>query len=193
MANSTATPNLLTDPGYLFWAPLASAVPTMTVVGSVFTDAWPVAWINLGATLDGNKISKQLNVQPRYAAEFIDPIQQATVSRDGSISFALLNFTLTNLKKVMNGGSLTVVSGTGTTQLNTYTDPTPGQETRCMIGWESQDATVRFVAYQTINATQIDIGNAKAPAMASIPTQFHFEVPASGQPSQWWTAGTVRA
>jgi hypothetical protein len=193
MTNSTATPNLMTDPGYLFWAPAATAAPANTVVGSVFTDTWPVAWINLGATEAGNTIGYQLQVQPRSAAEFLDPIQQATVSRDGSIAFNLLNFTLTNMKKVMNGGSLTVVSGTGTTQLNTYTPPLPGQEVRCMIGWESLDATVRFIAYQTINATQVNIANAKSPAMAALPTQFHFEVPSSGIPFQFWSAGTVRA
>lgn len=193
MTNSTATPNLLTDPGFLFWAPLATAVPAMTVAGSVFTDAWPGAWINLGATVDGNDINYQLQVQPRSAAEFLDPIQQATVSRDGSIAFNLLNWTLTNLKKVMNGGSLTVVSGTGATQLNTFTPPLPGQEVRCMIGFESLDATVRFVAFQTINAVAIDIANKKSPAMAALPTQFHFEVPSTGIPFQFWSAGTVRA
>lgn len=193
MANSTATPTLLTDPGFLFWAPLGSSAPTNTVTGSAFTDSWPVAWINLGATEAGNTIGYQLQVQPRSAAEFLDPIQQATVSRDGSIAFNLINWTLTNVKKVMNGGSLTVVSGTGATQLNTYTPPTPGAEVRCMIGWESLDATVRFIAYQTINATQINVANAKAPAFATLPTQFHFEVPSSGIPFQFWSAGTTRA
>ena len=193
MANATAVPTLLTDPGFLFWAPLGSSVPAMTVAGSVFTDAWPVAWINLGATEDGNEIAYQLQVQPRSVAEFLDPIQQATVSRDGSIAFNLTNFTLTNVKKVLNGGTLTVVSGTGATQLNKYTPPVPGQEVRCMIGWESLDATVRFVAYQTINATQVKMANKKTPAFATLPTEFHFEVPSSGNPFDMWSAGTVRA
>jgi len=192
MANSTATPNLLTDPGFLFWAPVSSAAPSNTVAGSVFTDAWPVAWINLGATDSGSDFTYQLQVQPRTVAEFLDPIQWATVSREGKMAFALKNWTLTNLKKAMNGGSLTVVSGTGATTLNTYTPPTPGAEVRCMIGWESLDATVRMIAYQTINASQITMSNDKAPASVSIPVEFNFEVPSSGIPFQFWSAGTVR-
>ena len=43
-------PNVLTDPGYLFIAPLLTTLPTNTVAGGVFTDAWPVAWLPLGAT-----------------------------------------------------------------------------------------------------------------------------------------------
>jgi hypothetical protein len=38
-------PNLLTDPGFLFSAPLGTALPTHTVAGSKFTDAWAAAWV----------------------------------------------------------------------------------------------------------------------------------------------------
>jgi hypothetical protein len=60
---STATPNILKDPGYLFWAPLGSSEPTNTVLGSVFTDSWPVAWINLGATRDGSEFNYSTAVE----------------------------------------------------------------------------------------------------------------------------------
>jgi hypothetical protein len=124
MANSTATPTLLTSPGYLFWAPLASTLPTNTVAGSVFTDSWPVAWINLGATDDGSTISYESKVEAINVAEFFDPIQWVTTGREGGIAFALASWTLNNLKRVLNGGSLTVVSGTGATALNKY-EPLP--------------------------------------------------------------------
>lgn len=192
MANSTATPILLTDPGFLFWAPLASSVPTNTVTGSAFTDSWPVAWINLGATDNGATFNYTTTVEARSVAEFLDPIQWATTSRNGNFAFNLASFTLSNLKKALNGGSLSVVSGTGATTLNSYTPPTPGQEVRCMIGWESLDATMRIVAYQTLNAATISAAFQKAPAYATIPTQFNFEVPSSGTPFQVWTAGVAR-
>ena len=97
MANSTATPTLLTSPGYLFWAPLASTLPTNTVAGSVFTDSWPVAWVNLGATDDGSTISYESKIEAVKVAEFFDPIQWVTTGREGGIAFALASWTLNNL------------------------------------------------------------------------------------------------
>ena len=189
---STATPNLLQDPGYLFWAPLASSVPTHTVAGSVFTDTWPVAWINLGATVEGSAFNYETSVEPTYVAELFDPIRFSTIERTGNIAFALADFTLANLKRVLNGGSLTVVSGTGATTLSKFEPPTPGSEVRSMIGWESLDATVRLVAYQTFQGGAAELAFRKRPEFTSIPAQFNFEVPSSGVPFSVWSAGVAR-
>lgn len=190
---TTATPNILTDPGYLFWAPLATAVPTNTVAASKFTDAWAVAWINLGATENGSQFTYSSTVEAVSVAEFFDPIKYATTARSGNFAFNLADYTLANLKKVLNGGALSVVSGTGVTQLNTYTPPAPGAEVRAMIGWESLDSTVRLVCYQTFQGGEVASAFRKAPALSVIPAQFNFEVPSSGIPWQMWTAGTARA
>jgi|SRR5689334_18620939 len=190
---STATPTLLNDAGYLFWAPLASTIPTMTVSGSKFTDAWPGAWLSLGATEEGSTFEYQINVEAMSVAEFFDPIKYATTARSGSFAFSLADYTLTNLKRAMNGGSLTVVSGTGATQLNKYQPPTPGNEVRAMIGWESLDSTVRVICYQTLSSGTISSQFRKAPDKALIPCTFNFEVPTSGIPFEFYTAGTARA
>ena len=86
---ATATPNVLTDPGYLLIAPLSTAVPTNTVAGSVFTDAWNVAWINLGATTEGSTFSYSSTVEPIRVAELFDPISYRTTERAGTIAFNL--------------------------------------------------------------------------------------------------------
>ncbi len=190
---TTATPNILTDPGYLFWAPLGSSEPTNTVAASKFTDAWPVAWIPLGATEDGSTFSYSSNVEAIHVAEFFDPIKYATTERSGSFAFNLADYTLSNLKRAMNGGTLTVVSGTGATALNSFTPPSPGNEVRAMIGWESLDGTMRIVCYQTLQGGNVEMAFKKAPAIALIPTEFNFEVPSSGTPFKMYTAGTARA
>ena len=136
---TTAVPNLLQDPGYLFWAPLASTEPTNTVTGSKFTDSWPVAWISLGATEAGSTFNYSSEIEAVRVAEFFDPIKYATTERSGSISFAMADWTLNNLKRALNGGAVTLVSGTGATALNKYEPPAPGAEVRAMIGWESLD------------------------------------------------------
>lgn len=192
MANATVVPNILTDPGYLFWAPLGSTTPANTVTGSKFTDTWPVAWVNLGATQDGSEFSYATKVSPILVAEFLDPIRQVPTEREGHMAFMLANYTAANLKLALNGAVTTVTGTTGTT-LTTIVPPTPGSEVRSMIGWESTDATVRIVAFQTFNDVDIKIQFKKAPNIATIPTQFDFEIPQGGQPFTIYTAGVARA
>lgn len=186
---TTAVPTVLTDPGYLFWAPLLSTVPTNTATASKFTDAWPVAWISLGATEDGTEFNYESRVEAITVAEFFDPIKWSTTERSGSFAFNLADYTLANFKRAMNGGTITTTGATGT-EVNKYTPVSPGQEVRAMIGWESLDGTLRIVAYQTINGGTVKSAFKKAPSIAVIPCQFNFEVPAAGQPFEMWGTST---
>jgi hypothetical protein len=178
----------------LYIAPLLSAVPTNTVVGSVFTDAWPVAWLSLGATKEGSTFNYGSTVEPMSVAEFFDPIRYATTERAGNMAFALANFTLHNLKRAMNGGvgAITPTSGTTTTTLGLFEPVAPGAEVRVMIGWESNDNTTRIVIRQTIQGGEVALEFQKAPAFAGIPTTFNFEVPPSGAVFSMYSAGAAR-
>ena len=191
---AVAVPAVLTDPGYLFIAPTATAAPTHTVSGSVFTDAWAAAWIPLGATEDGTQLSYSSTVEPITVAEFFDPIKYSTTGRAGNIAFNLANFSLSNYRRALNGGiaALTPTSGTGATALYTVAPPTPGAEVRCMIGWESLDNTVRLIGYQCIQGGEVASAFRKAPSLALIPCTFNMEVPASGTPFNLWGAGATR-
>src|SRR5215207_2264566 len=106
MPATLAQPTILTDPGYLFWAPLLSALPTNTVAGSVFTDSWPVAYKMLGATEDGSEFNYETKLEAINVAEFFDPVRWATTERNGSFAFNLASYTMENLKRALNGGTL---------------------------------------------------------------------------------------
>ena len=192
---AVATPSVLTDAGYLFIAPLATAFPTNTVAGSVFTDAWAAAWIPLGATAEGSTFSYETSVEAVTVAEFFDPIKYATTGRNGSIAFALASIGASNYKRALNGGpsAATPTSGTGATALYTVEPPTPGNEVRVMVGWESLDNTVRLICPQTIQGGTVESAFRKAPDMALIPCTFNLEVPASGKPFSMYYAGASRA
>jgi hypothetical protein len=168
-------------------------LPTNTVTASKFSDAWAVAWISLGATEEGSAFSYTTEVEAVRVAEFFDPIKWSTTDRSGNFAFNLADWTLANVKRAFNGGSLSVVSGTGATQLNLYEPPDPGAEIRAMIGWESLDSTVRIIARQTINAGEVTSAFRKAPDLALIPCQFNFEVPTAAKPFAIYTAGVSRA
>lgn len=195
MPNTTPTPLLLTDPGFLFAAPLTTALPANTVAGSVFTDAWPAAWINLGATEDGSEFSFSSTVEPIRVAEIFNPIQYAVTEQATSLAFSLANITGHNLRRAFNAGTgnLTVVSGTAGTTLSKLSPPTPAQIIRSMIGWESLDATTRLIGYQVINGGEITMAFKRAPEKALIPWQLNFEVPISPVvPFDVFIAGTAR-
>lgn len=187
---TTAVPTVLTDPGYLFWAPPGTAAPANTAVASKFSDAWPVAFKSLGATEDGSEFNYETRVEAITVAEFFDPIKWSTTERSGNFAFNLADYTLSNLARALNmNPSAITTTGATTTEVNKLTPAAPGAETRCMIGWESLDGTMRLLAYQTINGGTIKSAFKKAPSIAVIPCQFNFEVPASGVPFDIW--GTV--
>ena len=193
MANPALTlPALLTDPGYLYWAPPGSALPTPVSTASVFSDTWPVVWIPCGMTVGGTDFEANTTVSPIEAAELIDPIAYRTTARTGTLTFALLSLTATNLAHAFNGAA-TVVTGTGATTITKLDPPEIGTETRGMIGFESLDSTFRFVAYQVFNSGSIKLSFNKAPATASIPWTGMLEKPASTQPWSMWFAGAARA
>jgi hypothetical protein len=179
-------------PGYLFWAPLLTAEPANTVVGSVFTDAWPGAWIPLGATEEGNELSTEIETDRAYVAEYLDSVKTLTTTRTTTISFNLYNTHLQNYKRVMNGGTIATVSGAGTTLLSSYLPVQAGLEVRCMIGWESSDNTERAILYQTLNVGSVTERRRKGAEYNVFPAEFTTEVPTSGISIKRYTAGTVR-
>lgn len=184
---------IATDPGFLFWAPIGSTEPANTVAGSVFTDAWPGAWIVLGVTKDGHEFDWQTNTDKVEAAEYLDPLKYVSTDRTGSVKFELLNMTASNFKRMLNGGVL-AVTGSGATQLNTYTPPPFGTEVRAMLGWESLDATERVIWRQCFNTGQLQTKRAKGANNASMPVEFTVELPTSlALPWSYLSAGTVRA
>jgi len=185
-----ATPNLLVDPGWLFYTTIDTVTPTFAAAASKFTDAWPAAWLPLGATVEGSTFAYETTVEPMTVAELLDPVKYATTGRSGSLAFALADYTLTNLKRALNGGTITT-TGTGVTAINSLALPTPGQEVRAQIGWESADSTVRIIFYQLLSSGSIEMAFQKAPDFAQIPITFNMELPpAQTQPFKPYTTST---
>jgi hypothetical protein len=182
---------LSTGPGYLYLAALGTSLPANTVVGSVFTDAWPGGWNLLGITKQGHEFDYTIGTTPIEAAEYFDPLQIVTDTRSALIKMELQQVHATNMKNSLNGGTLTV-TGSGTTQLNAYTPPAPGSEVRCMIGWEATDNTERLIMEQCFQTGSLAIQRQKGASNATLPVEFTAELPASGFPFRYYTAGTLR-
>jgi hypothetical protein len=182
---------LAQGPGYLYYAPLATALPANTVVGSVFTDAWPGGWLAWGVTREGSEFQYTVDTDTITAAEYFDPLVIVTTGRAAQITFEVMLLSATTMKRALNGGGATT-SGSGTTLLTTVTPPAAGAETRQMVGWESQDNTERLVMEQAFNAGTLTIARKKGADNAGITLEFHAELPASGNPFIYYTAGAAR-
>ena len=191
-APTIVKPTLLTDPGFLYTAPIGTTLPANTVIGSVFTDTWSAPWVWLGVSTTGSVWHYNITTAAIDGAEILDSLAYRTTGRTATVDFALMSYTATNLALAWNGASKTV-TGTTTTTLTAVNPPLPGQETRMMVGWESLDGTVRKIAYQCINSGDIAETFAKAPAATSIPFTLNCEIPASPTvPFTTFTAGLAR-
>jgi hypothetical protein len=179
-------------PGYLFRAVLGSAVPTNTVIGGVFTDAWPAAWIPVGATRDGSQFNYELTTEDVVVAEYLDPLATDETGRNIGVGFDLANITDKSYLLAMGGGSSSTVSGSGATLLTKVSPPAVGGSTATMIGWESQDYTQRVVYYVCKQSGNIQWSNTKTPNYQSFPLTFKVNQPTSGNPFDIWIAGATR-
>jgi hypothetical protein len=191
-APTIVRPQLQGDPGFLYYAPLGTTMPTMSVTGSVYTDVWTAPWVWLGVSTTGSVWHYNITTAAVNGAEILDDLQYRTTGRTSSVAFNLMSYTATNLAIALNGATKTVTGSTTTTSTK-VTPPLPGQEVRFMLGWESLDATVRKVAYQCINSGDIAETFAKAPATTDIPFTVNCEIPASPVvPFETWFAGVNR-
>lgn len=177
--------------GYLFYSALGTSVPANTVVGSVFTDAWPGGWNALGVTREGHTLNVDVDTDAVEAAEYVDPLLNVVTGRTITAEMELMQINLTNFRRTFNGGTLST-SGSGTTLLTTYTLPAIGAEIRAQIGWESVDGTERWWALQAFNTGSVGIQRQKGADNASLPITWTFEPDASSQPIYFASAGTVR-
>jgi hypothetical protein len=189
---TVATPNIMQDPGFIYLAPTGTTFPTGVSTASKFSDSPSVTFVEVGATEDGTKFKYAPSIEAVSVAEFLDPVLWRTVSREGSMAFNLADFTLQNLKRAMNGGVISTVSGSGATLVSEYVPPVLGAEVRLALMWESQDSTMRIFFYKTINVADVEAAFSKAPSYAVWPCEFRMEVDASGNTFKVQTAGTAR-
>jgi hypothetical protein len=162
---------LALGPGQLFIAPLGTTEP------SDLTTAWSAvaaAWAMLGYTSEASEFKYTPSTEDVEVAEELDPISTQTTGRVSTISFALAQMTATNLKRAMNGGTITTGAG-----IVTFEPPDLGTEVRTMIGFESEDSQERWVFRQCYQQGDITITRGKGANKALIPCEFKLEKPAT--------------
>lgn len=180
-----------TGPGKIYFAPIGSDVPAMTVTGGVFTDAWPVAWLEAGPTDSGFESGHSTDTDTVEVEESLYPVRTETTGKSDTVSFSLVNDNPRTLKLALNGGTVTVTGTTGTT-LTKYSPPLIGAEVRVMIGWESNDSKIRQVYYQCFQTGNVSPSRRKGNNKVVYEMEFAVELPApsvADVPWNRWDAG----
>jgi hypothetical protein len=165
---------LALGPGQLYIAVLGTTEPTD------LTTPWETvsaAWIPLGYTDEGSTLNYSVDSENVEVAEELDPIAVALTSRELGLSFALAEITASNLKRALNGGTITVGVG-----IVTFEPPDLGEEVRTMLGWESEDHTERWVYRKCMQVGAMEMSRAKGAAKATISCDYRLERPAAAKP-----------
>lgn len=168
--------------GRLWVAPLGTAEPTSA------SAALPSAWRAVGYTGDGSVFRTAATNEAVEVAEEVDPILYALARRTNTLAFAMAEITRQNLALALgdtNGAS----SGAFATNDGAYLEPpTAGDETACMIVWDSEDSAdgntdnSRWLFRQCKPGGTIELPRRKAPTKATIAVTFDLEVPSGAKP-----------
>lgn len=180
-------------PGVLYRAPIGTAQPSMTAAAGLFTDAWPAAWVPWGYTEQGHTFSAQVQTGAITPAEELDPIAVVTTGRTSTVTFALMQVNPIQVKFGLNGGTISVLSGSGATIVNKYSPVAAGAEVRTILGWEADDHTERMIWWQCLNTGNVQIARQKAPNNATIPVEFTLEKPTGDMWNYYATSARTAA
>ena len=194
MPGTVPQPQILVDPGILWIAPIGTAEPTPTSAAGRFTDTLAAAWILLGPTDEGSSFADSVSTDTITVAEFLSAVRNVVTGRTSKLSFALASWTLSNYRRALNGGVAAITPvGTVGAEVTSLEPPVEGSETRCMLMWESTDASVRIMGRQCFQTGEVSTDFKPGADNALIPCEYSIEQPTTGlRPWKMWVAGTTR-
>ena len=191
MAAPTIQPTQIkSGPGRIYYAPLGTAIPTLTASASKVSGTW-TSWIEVGATDAGLTYNESTDASPIRVAESQYDIRSVVTSKSGSVAFNMSHVSDVNWKLAANGGTLTT-TGTGATKLGVFVPPLIGAEVRVMLGFLSLDEEEALVWPQVFNTGGFETERGAIDAKHGLPVSFTVELPDAAvltTPYKRWTAG----
>lgn len=181
-------------PGIILLAELGSTLPTHAVASSVFTNSWDAAWIPVGYTDDGIGFDFTTSTTDIESAEELEEIAKVETKRSVSVKFSMMQDNKFNLRVAMAGGTWTVVSGSGATQLSKYSPPILGGGKSFMLGWISTAANEVVIAYQVRQVGSLSMSRKKVGTKYVLACDFSVEKPSPSVSTDRWNkyvAGTL--
>lgn len=192
MAVATITSGLIqTGPGRIYYAPLGTAIPTITAAASKIAATW-TNWLQVGATDAGMTYTESAETADINVAESKYPIRTVTTSKSSRVSFVANEISDLIWKLGMNGGT-NVVTGAGATKLSEYSPPLADAEVRVMLAFVDNLDTEALVWPQVFNVGSVEYVRGSFETKAGLSMEFSAEIPASGYvtPYKRFTAGAL--
>ena len=194
MAVNSVTSNLIeSGPGKIYYAPLGTAIPTITAAASKVAATW-TSWVSPGSTDAGITYTESVETADIQVAESLYPVRTVSTSKTSRIAFVMNEISDLNWKLACNGGTITT-SGTGATKLNTYVPPLVGSEVRVMLAFQANSDLEIIVWPQVFNVGNVEYVRGTYETKAGLSVEFNAEIPATGYttPYQRFTAGALAA
>lgn len=193
MAIATIQPGQIkTGPGRIYYAPLATAIPTFTAAASKLTGTW-TSWLEVGATDDGLTYSESTDTEDVRVAESLYAVRTQTTGKTASVALSISHISDVNWRLASNGGTITT-SGTGVTKMSTYVPPLAGSEIRVMLGFQSLDDDEIIVWPQVFNTGGFETARAGFADKHVLPVEFSVELPDPAvltTPYKRWVSGNL--
>lgn len=178
MAAGGTTANVQLGPGRLYMAPIGTTEPTSA------SAAVPSAWVAVGYTEDGTTFTVSLTSEDIEVAEEIDPILTVNTRRANTLAINMAEATHRNYAIALGLGILT-------NDATAIEPPDPGDETKVMVLWDSnEDPTAdqggqgnrRWLWRQCNPTGDIETKRQKAPNKTLVPVTFKVEKPSGLAP-----------
>lgn len=146
-----------TGSGFLLAAPLGTPFPSFTAAGGKFTNSWDAAWVNLGRTTeDGITWSfGQDNASYTSSQEFY-PFLSKVTGKTVNCSFTLYEYNKYNMQVALNGGNWGV-TGSGLTEIATYTPALPGAEIYTQLAWIGTGDQEVILMYKCFSSAEVSM------------------------------------
>jgi hypothetical protein len=180
-----------TGPGRIRYAPLATAIPTITAAASKVSATW-TNWLDVGSTDSGLTYTEGTETADIRVAESKYPVRTVTTSKSSRIAFTANEVSDLIWKLAMNGGTLTT-SGTGVTKLVEYSPPLADAEVRVMLSFQNNLDTEIIVWPQVFQVGSVEFVRGDFETKAGLSMEFNAEIPSSGYtvPYKRFVAGAL--
>lgn len=186
----------VSGPGIMWVGEMAAADPaldTTVVTASMYPTTPPTGFLPVGSTADGFEFSDEISTEEMEAAESYQPVRIITVGRASGMSFTLQEWSKSNLIYALNTAtSGAVTTGTTGTTATVITPAGVGAEVRRKWLWQSEDNTVRLLAYQAVQAGSLAARATKGATPAGLDFNLRFELPVAGVAYRIGLAGVAR-
>jgi hypothetical protein len=192
VAIAPITPGLIeTGPGRIRYAPLGTAIPTITAAASKVVATW-TSWLDVGSTDSGLTYTESVETADIRVAESKYPVRTVTTSKSSRVAFTAQEVSDLIWKLAMNGGTITT-SGTGVTKLTEFSPPLADAEVRVMLAFQNNLDTEIIVWPQVFQVGSVEFVRGDFETKAGLSMEFNAEIPATGYttPYKRFTAGAL--